>query len=147
MLLQNGKGDKNVQNDFVTLSDENHTNRYDLTSLHLSLEKGGTLLTVRLFSESGATQLSLSGEDLRTRDPKTGTKLHDEGNVTNVKKGACNSSDKIILDQYQHIESKFIPIKIDKKGHYGYEIEFQDGATIIYSLLSVAIAAGAEVQK
>lgn len=50
-----------------------------------------------------------------------------------------------MLDQYQHVQSKFIPTKLDKKGHYGYEIEFSDGATIIYSMLSVAIAAGAKV--
>jgi hypothetical protein len=35
-----------------------------------------------------------------------------------------------------------IPSKVDKKGRYGYAVQWNDGAIIIYSVLSIAKAAG-----
>jgi len=37
-------------------------------------------------------------------------------------------------------KDNLFPAKISKKGKYGYEVEWADGATIIYSLLAIAKA-------
>uniref|UniRef100_A0A7S2R3J3 Gamma-butyrobetaine hydroxylase-like N-terminal domain-containing protein n=1 Tax=Eucampia antarctica TaxID=49252 RepID=A0A7S2R3J3_9STRA len=148
ILLRNGKGDMEKQATVVTLVDESHKNRYDVASLQLVLNKEGKTFTVRLFSESGATQLSINGEDLRLRHPKTGEMLENEDISTDIENATCSSSsNQIIVQQHQHKQPKFIPMKVDKKGRYGYEIEFSDGATIIYSMLSIAIAAGGKVKE
>jgi len=39
-------------------------------------------------------------------------------------------------------KDNLFPAKISKKGKYGYEVEWADGAKIIYSLLAIAKAAG-----
>jgi hypothetical protein len=34
------------------------------------------------------------------------------------------------------------PARVTRKGNYGYEVEWADGAKVIYSLLAIAKAAG-----
>lgn len=40
------------------------------------------------------------------------------------------------------IKGQMFPCKIEKKGQYGYSVEFADYATIIYLMFSLAKAAG-----
>ena len=135
----------------VTLKNEdtNQQKTYDISSMQLSLNKNNESnkdLILRLFSEDGATQVFISGEQIRLRDPKTGDDLIEPSTTTTSSCGGSNQSVKIHRHQHNR-ENKYIPIKVEKKGRYGYEVEFADGATIIYSALSIAIIAGAEVQE
>jgi hypothetical protein len=95
---------------------------FDLASTQLSID--GAVFVARFFSEHGALQVSIPPETLRARDPKTG-EIMDNGNSEIV----------------QHVP-KLFPARLDPKGRYGYSVQWADGATIIYSLLSIARSAG-----
>ncbi len=153
LFLQQQQNNEHVPNNKmrVTLKNEdtNQQQIYEVSSMQLSLNKNNESdkdLILRLFSEHGATQVFISGEQIRLRDPKTGNDLIEPSTTTTSSCGGSNQSVKIHRHQHNR-EQKFIPIKVEKKGRYGYEVEFADGATIIYSTLSIAIIAGAEVQE
>jgi hypothetical protein len=38
-----------------------------------------------------------------------------------------------------------IPTRVARKENYGYEVEWADGAKVIYSLLAIAKAAGGKI--
>lgn len=101
------------------------------------------------------------------RNPKTGEVEDDpssdsgEGNGKTVQHGCggvSHSSDRassqpsITIHHHNHSsdcadnseeKDNLFPAKISKKGKYGYEVEWADGATtIIYSLLTIAKAVG-----
>ena len=40
------------------------------------------------------------------------------------------------------VKDGLIPARVTRKGNYGYEVEWADGAKVIYSLLAIAKAAG-----
>lgn len=44
--------------------------------------------------------------------------------------------------QEMNIKPELFPARVEKKGIYGYSVEWADGATIIYSMISIAKAAG-----
>ena len=46
------------------------------------------------------------------------------------------------LTNFTSKKGQLFPCKLEKKGRYGYSIEWADGATIIYSMFSLAKAAG-----
>ena len=153
LLLQQQQNNANIPSNSmrVTLNNEdmNQQQTYDVSSMQLSLNKSNESnkdLILRLFSEHGATQVFISGEQIRLRDPKTGDDLIEPSTTTTSSCGESNQSVKIHRHQHNK-EPKFVPIKVEKKGRYGYEVEFADGATIIYSTLSIAITAGAKVEE
>ena len=93
------------------------------------LEQHG--FVARFFSEQGALELSIAGPDLRSRDPKTGTI------VVNASVGTTKP-----MVEHHVSPPRLFPAKVERKGRYGYAVEYADGATIIYSLFAIAKAAG-----
>ncbi|KAK1733800.1 NUBPL iron-transfer P-loop NTPase family protein [Skeletonema marinoi] len=105
----------------------------------------------------------IGGDDLRSRNPKTGeveehsSSNSGEGDGKTVQHGCgggSHSSDRgssqPSITVHHHSsgcadnsdkKDNLFPAKISKKGKYGYEVEWADGATIIYSLLAIAKAA------
>jgi Mrp family chromosome partitioning ATPase len=139
LLIQHGKSrsDSGGVDDPASVVFGNSSEAFDVASTHLSLDKSKEGFLVRLFSNDGATQLSLSADELRSRHPKTGEKLD---------LGDRAPSDSMV----QHHKAKvprLMPAKIEKKGRYGYAVEYADGATIIYSMLSIAKAAGGSIAR
>ena len=57
--------------------------------------------------------------------------------------GGCKSRR---MSSSQNLSPRLFPCKINRKGRYGYSVEWRDGATIIYSMISLAKAAGAKLQ-
>ena len=106
--------------------------------------------TVRLFSKSGATQKLLDGDILRLVHPKTGRRLDqmDDSNdktfqaMTNKKgKGGCGGGSHSTSSSRQ-----LFPVNIERKGNYGYSVEWADGSTIIYSMSSIVGASGGKLK-
>lgn len=119
---------------------------FDVATAHLSLDSTKTGFLVRLFSNDGATQLSLSADDLRSCHPKTGEKL-DLDNGGDQASTAVPSDGIVEHHTAKAHGPRLMPAKVEKKGRYGYAVEYSDGATIIYSMLSIAKAAGATVKR
>ena len=126
-LAQHGKSDSSLETSQahkVTFPNSTADDDFDVASTHLTVNEEGFL--ARFFSEKGAMQIPIPAENLRVRHPKTGDILEEE--------------DKAMVQKSR----KLLPAKLDPKGRYGYSVEWADGATIIYSMLSIARAAGAE---
>eukprot|EP00985_Skeletonema_marinoi_P018395 scaffold10263_cov143-Skeletonema_marinoi.AAC.2 len=100
-------------------------------------------------------QKIIGGDDLRSRNPKTGeveensSSNSGEGDGKTVEHGCgggSHSSDRgssqPSITVHHDKKDNLFPAKLSKKGKYGYEVEWADGATIIYSLLAIAKAAG-----
>jgi Mrp family chromosome partitioning ATPase len=101
---------------------------FDVASTYLAVANDNQGFVARFFSENGATEIAIAGTTLRERDPKT-------GNV------GGNSGDGMV----QHHVAKpplLFPAKVERKGRYGYAVEYADGQIIIYSMIAIAKAAG-----
>lgn len=124
-----------------------HGETIDLDMVHFSLEKETEMFNVRLFSESSAIQVRLPAANIRNRDPKTGEVLDDEvlEEVTEVEPlgGGMVTMHKTNRKK----DPRFTPAKVEKKGHYGFAVDWGDGATIIYSMQCIARAAVAAEQS
>lgn len=120
--------------------------RFDVATTHLSLDGSDQGFFARLFSDAGAIHLFLSAEELRSRDPKTGEKLElassDERNESDA-----TTSDGMVQLHIATRSTRLMPATIEKKGKYGYSVDWADGATIIYSMLSIAKAAGGKAER
>ena len=140
LLTQHGKS--NSVADDVLIRIDNQI--FDVANLHLSADDATESFFVRFFSDSGATEVRISGEKLRHWHPKLGEPLvnekTDEEVVVSTSHSGCGSHNHQRNDQKR--KSKLFPCKIEKKGRYGYQIEWADQATIIYSMFSLAKAAG-----
>lgn len=141
-LLRAQHGKSNSVTDDVSIRIENHV--FDVANLHLSSDNANESFLIRFFSDSGATEVRISGEKLRYWHPKLGEPLDieskDEKVVVVTSHSGCGSHDHPRSDQKR--KSRLFPCKIEKKGRYGYQIEWADQATIIYSMYSLAKAAG-----
>jgi hypothetical protein len=141
LKLQYGRSDNP---EFVTFGTDSQT--YEVSTIQLSLDKTtGDGLMVRLFSDSGATQERIMGAELRSRDPKTGDTLESSPFKDEVKR---SNKDPMVTESRAAAKKSpsLTPKKVDKKGRYGYAVHWDDGAIIIYSVLSIARAAGG-IQK
>jgi Mrp family chromosome partitioning ATPase len=107
----------------ITFPNSNVGDEFDLASTQLTID--GVSFVARFFSEQGALQVLIPPETLRARHPKTGDIVENEKS-----------------EMVQNVP-KLFPAKLDPKGRYGYSVQWADGATIIYSLLSIARSAGA----
>mmetsp|Transcript_14407 Transcript_14407/g.20296 ORF Transcript_14407/g.20296 Transcript_14407/m.20296 type:complete len:618 (+) Transcript_14407:123-1976(+) len=153
LLIQNGVSSENISGlgSPHTVTFAGGSEEFDVATIHLSIDSEKDAFTVRLFSEKGATQVTIPGKDLRFRHPKTGEKMDQQSNAQDSKASESISHEDSMVDHYKH-DSKtnqlptLFPATIDKKGRYGYSVEWADGATIIYSMLSLAKAAGGEVK-
>uniref|UniRef100_A0A7R9ZQY8 Uncharacterized protein n=1 Tax=Craspedostauros australis TaxID=1486917 RepID=A0A7R9ZQY8_9STRA len=126
---------------------------FDIVSLQLSLDKDGDI-SLRAFSEKGAVQKKVDPFELRSRDPKTGAK---EDATTEKSTDASSTASQggqkdggaagaPVISLYSASEAsekkKTIPVSVEKKGGYGYAVEWADGATYIYSLVAIAVGSG-----
>ncbi len=140
ILLQHGRSSEVSDNSSVRIAGE----IFDVASLHLSVDNATNTFLVRLFSDAGATQVEIPGEKLRSWHPKLGEPMEFDGGegekdsnsmVTRTSGKGCGS--------HSHSTTpRLFPCKIEKKGRYGYSVEWADQATIIYSMYSLAKAAG-----
>jgi len=153
LVLEHGitSGADDDQDLFVSVSFDNESEPFDVASTNLSVDNRKGTFTVRLFSDSGALQIEITGEELRRIHPKTGKELdlNDDNSGIHAEpahtQGGCGSGASGMIEHHRHQDakkSKLFPVKIDKKGRYGYSVEWADGATIIYSMLSICKAAG-----
>jgi hypothetical protein len=125
---------------------EGETATFSLESITLKLQPGSAeSLTVRCVSSEGASQHSFKPARLRSRDPATGELIPDSPFLDEA------SSPTIQIDRsstgsipYKPSPS-LKPVKVERRGRYGYAVEWADGATIIYSLPCIARAASAVV--
>ena len=144
--------------------DEVEDSAFDVPFTQLDIDNSHKKFTVRLFCNEGGYQKIIGGDDLRSRNPKTGeveensSSNSGEGDGKTVQHGCgggSHSSDRgsshpsITVHHHSSActdnsdkKDNLFPAKISKKGKYGYEVEWADGATIIYSLLAIAKAAG-----
>jgi len=154
LLLQHGRASsKEAPGSKVSMSiGGNISEHFDIGSIQVSVDNTSESFLVRLFSEKGATQIKVTGKELRQRHPKTGDKLEvdsDEEEVTSSSESTGTAARAKEMVQYHSAKprAKLFPAKITKKGRYGYSVEWADGATIIYSMTSIATAAGGKVNN
>ena len=149
LLLQHGRSDESasssLEESMVQLDGQN----FDIASLHMSVCDSSETFTIRLFSDSGAAEAIIAGEKLRNWHPKLGHAMdHDDGSTDEIEK-----KDPVVITNtagcgnhqhdHHHARSRLFPCRIEKKGRYGYSVQWGDQATIIYSMYSIAKAAGA----
>ena len=148
LLLEHGRSSD--------ISDESSVriggNVFDVASLQLTVDNSSKSFLVRMFSDSGATEVQISGNKLRTWHPKLGEAMEAEEDesakdsmVTKTSGKGCGSHN------HDHDHGKemprLFPCTIEKKGRYGFAVEWTDRGTIIYSMYSLARAAGGVPQK
>ncbi|KAL3805802.1 hypothetical protein HJC23_007763 [Cyclotella cryptica] len=134
---------------------------FDVPLTQLSVDNDKNNFTVRLFSNDGGYQKTINGADLRCRDPKTGDideSLENDIGRGQVRHGcgsqdASKSSSPMVHHHSAHNhdiaeeDNRFFPATLTRKGNYGYEVAWADGAKIIYSLLAIAKAAGGKAKS
>lgn len=163
-LIQNGKsplsakgsttmsgavGSKHVLS--VTM-DEAGDSEFDVSYTQLSVDNAHRNFTVRLFSNEGGFQKVISGTELRLRDPVSGDEDASLIKAAIPKSGCGGTSRQSSMVQHHTVSTDkttsssgtgaLFPAKITKKGNYGYQVEWADGTTTIYSLLAISKAAG-----
>lgn len=156
----------NEKDDTVTSNHPTITIRgeqWNVSSLQLTADMVTEKFIVRLYSDTGAIELNILGEDLRMTHPKSGVQMEDlsaSSDIMQPKSSGCGSQDEQHHDHkdnmVQHHKHKnelpnldrpkrrgrrLFPVVIEKRGYYGYAVEWADGATIIYSMSSIAQAA------
>jgi len=152
LLLEHGRSSDVTDESSVRIGGE----VFDVASLQLTVDNNSKSFLVRMFSDSGATQVQIPGNKLRTWHPKLGEAMEVEDNesesesagdsmVTRTSGKGCGSH------SHDHDHGKemprLFPCKIEKKGRYGYSVEWADQAAIIYSMYSLARAAGGVPHK
>ena len=109
--------------------------QFEVESLNCSIEKDKESFSVRLYSETGATKVRVSAGDIRGRDPKTGELLSVSSPEIENKEVISSPDDSMVtVHKVQRAPRKdisTIPRIIEKKGRYGFAVEWEDGATII----------------
>jgi hypothetical protein len=141
LKLQFGKADSQTVVRFNKVPGE-----FDAATVHISLERGSDAFTVRLFGKHGAIQRRVPAVGLRARDPKIGTIMEDSPFKDQVE-DSFDANDPVVTIHKAagKMSPSIVPNKVDKRGRYGFAVQWADGATIIYSNQSIAVAAGAEV--
>jgi len=137
-----GNGNKNV---LTVTVDEAGDSEFDVPFTQLTLDNDHKKFTVRLFCNEGGYQKVISGSDLRMRDPRTGEAEADDTLENDIHEASISMVQHHTANADSNSSPKkggLFPAKITKKGNYGYEVEWADGAKIIYSLLAIVKAAG-----
>jgi hypothetical protein len=122
---------------------------FNAATTNLTLDKAtGDSFMVRLFCDSGAIQKRVSAKSLRARDPKTGNKLADSPfkDDESIESESASLEPMVTVTKAKRNPS-LIPTSVEKKGRYGFAVQWADGATIIYSMLSIAKAAGGTLKQ
>lgn len=139
LKLQYGKTDDSL---VVKLDGET----FDTSTLQLSLDKTTGTFLVRLYSEAGATQKRVSPQSLRSRDPRTGEIIPDSPFRERSESTAASMVTQHHVGGGSKPSPSLSPTKVERKGRYGYGVLWADGASIIYSMRSLALAAGGIVR-
>lgn len=142
----------------VSFAGEDGNERFDLASLSLAEAPDGKAFVVRLFSEHGAAERGIEAEALWFAEPVTGRPLSEA--EAPPAGGGCgggggvSSHDDIVDDGsgmvklHRHVRGpRYLPAKVERRGRYGYSVEFADGAAIIYSRTALARAAGGTISR
>ncbi|GKY95154.1 hypothetical protein MPSEU_000479000 [Mayamaea pseudoterrestris] len=114
---------------------------FDVATTHFSLDKVSENFNVRLYGEFGAVQRKIKAVSLRARDPKSGVIL-DESPFKRMEE---TQSDQVMVIKTTKKNPAIIPTIVQRRGRYGYGVQWADGATIIYSMKSLVVAAGATI--
>jgi cellulose biosynthesis protein BcsQ len=145
--VQYGSGFIDGLSEFVAFN--THPDKsFDVSNVTLSLDraKGNETLTVRIFSESDAIQWHIAPSRLRSRDPKTGDSILNSPFLNDDdSKDQSLDSDPVVTETKVAKKKRspsVIPTKVERRGRYGFAVEWGDGATIIYSMRSIARAVG-----
>jgi len=159
LRLQFGSYDSNVKKVYVTF-DPSESEYFDVATIQLSLNKtprnqprGEEMFTVRLFAESGAIQKRIPAVALRCRDPKTGEVIADspflEQARNAMEKGKAGLDPIVTFHRAgsEKVSPSVVPRVVQKKGRYGYSVQWDDGTTVIYSMQSIAAAAGGKIKQ
>jgi hypothetical protein len=126
---------------------------FDVATLQLSKDKGSdALLVVRLYADVGAIQRKVSPAQLRSRDPQSGEIIADSPFIKQANaKEASGRSDSMIShhrgggSSSKKTSPSLSVTRVERKGRYGYAVQYADGATIIYSSKCLALAAGGAI--
>jgi len=165
LCLQYGKDKEEYT---VTFASEDET--FDLSTLVLQFQKSmgkddnsSSSLTARFVSYSKAIKRKFLPASLRTVDPKTGDVLKDSPFLEYVETAPDGASDNkggidpVITRTGAGGEARattstnkrppsILPVTVERRGRYGFAVEWGDGATIIYSMKAIARAAGGKVR-
>ena len=145
LSLRRGNESENGKTVLTVMIDEAGDLVFDVPFTQLSIDNEHKQFTVRLFSNDGGYQKNISGRDLRIREPRTGdAEEHNIHEAATIRSG-CGGQSMVQHHSASNDSSSadtLFPARITKKGNYGYEVEWADGATIIYSLLAIARSAG-----
>jgi NUBPL iron-transfer P-loop NTPase len=148
LLLQYGSPNERR---LLVVFDSDPEQYFDVASVTLSLDKskGAEKLFVRLVSDSTAVQRVVSPALLRSRNPKTGDTMADSPflEVDNDEASASGGDKPVMVSRTRKRSPSIIPTKVERRGRYGFAVEWGDGATIIYSVQSLARAAGGTVKQ
>jgi hypothetical protein len=133
---------------------------FPLQSAMLLTDNSNQSFILRMFSNQRAVQKTIDGNVLRLTHPKTGDRLDQIGSSTsndkifqemltrsqtNREKGCSSPGDGITLSGAS--SRRLFPVKIEKKGNYGFSCEWADGSTIIYSMSSILKAFGGRLTE
>ena len=126
---------------------EGHDSPFRTDSLALAVDpkRGPEYMVARFFSDEGGAQRVLRGSSLRSRDPKTGDAIVGSpfgGGDETAGSGSSGRDGVIVTKSSAKVNPSVVPSKVERKGRYGFAVQWNDGATIIYSSLSIARAAG-----
>jgi hypothetical protein len=131
------------------------TDEFPLQSAMLLTDNSNHSFILRMFSKGGAIQKTIDANVLRLTHPKTGARLDQidpsasndktfqamlTRSQTGSEKGCSSPIDDIHLSSAS--SKRLFPVKIEKKGNYGFSCEWADGSTIIYSMSSILKAFG-----
>ena len=158
LRLQYGAPSNDETTELVTFdaTNENGTiHTFDVASVSLHLDKskvGNEKLFIRIFSDTNAVQFTIPApSELRARDPKTGDIMTDSPYLAKAVDNNSMDNNKndnpVVVVKVTKRSPSVIPTKVERRGRYGFAVEWADGATIIYSLRCLAKAAGGELLK
>ena len=118
-----------------------------VSTVQLSIDKATTpaCMVLRFFSSAGAIQQKLHPAALRSRDPKTGDSIVDSPFLDKIEPVNNDSVEVNHSTGKSKTSPSLTPVSVSRKGRYGFAVQWADGATIIYSKLCLALAAGGEV--
>eukprot|EP00590_Aulacoseira_subarctica_P002650 CAMPEP_0172432504 /NCGR_PEP_ID=MMETSP1064-20121228/63729_1 /TAXON_ID=202472 /ORGANISM="Aulacoseira subarctica , Strain CCAP 1002/5" /LENGTH=536 /DNA_ID=CAMNT_0013179871 /DNA_START=234 /DNA_END=1840 /DNA_ORIENTATION=- len=147
LLNRNEESSGDGEETTATFDDDTNDSdeEFPLHSAILLANNDNYSFTLRMFSQKKAAQKTLAGDIFRLVHPRTGYRLDqidaDNSNDKTFRtmmatsqtevKTACGSGGDI--SSTSGASRRLFPVKIEKKGNYGYSCEWADGSTIIYS--------------
>ena len=156
--MQNGTSFNNTSNLEGVMFDSQSTAIFHVASALLKANEKSKSFTLRFFSNTDgvATQVDIPAHVLRMTHPKTGERMDDR--LDDMAKTLTSPSTSSGCSTAVHVHRehtqpqppqiklpKLFPVTLERKGQFGYSVEWADGATINYSMASLAKAAGGKL--